>query len=170
MGLIGYGALGRRVAELARSFAMRVLIAERKGVREMREGRTAFEEVLARSDVLALLCPLSDETRGLIGAVELARMPRGALLINCARGGIVDEAALAAALVEGTIGGAGVDVLAEEPPRQSSPLLTLRLPTLIVTPHTAWASVESLENLAEQLIGNIEAYVAGEGRNMVSGP
>ena len=168
MGLIGYGTLGRRVAELARSFAMRVLIAERKGAHEMREGRTAFEEVLAHSGVLAILCPLSDETRGLIGAAELARMPRDALLINCARGGIVDEAALAAALVEGTIGGAGVDVLAEEPPRQGSPLLTLRLPTLIVTPHTAWASVASMENLAEQLIGNFEAYVAGAGRNMVS--
>ena len=139
MGLIGYGALGRRVAELA------------------------------RSDVLTILCPLSEETRGLIGAAELARMPRDALLINCARGGIVDEAALAASLAAGTIGGAGVDVLAEEPPRHGSPLLTLRLPTLIVTPHTAWASVESMENLAEQLIGNIEAYAAGAGRNVVTG-
>ena len=169
MGIIGHGVLGRRVAELARCFGMGVLIAERKGAQATRDGRIALEDVLARSDVLAILCPLTEQTRNLIGAAELGTMRRDALLINCARGGIVDETALAEALVAGTIGGAGVDVLAEEPPRQGNPLLALRLPTLIVTPHMAWASLESMQNLAEQLIGNIEAYATGTGCNLVTG-
>jgi glycerate dehydrogenase len=170
LGVIGYGTLGQRVEKLARCFGMAVFIAEHKGAAHVREGRIRFEDVLARSDVLVVLCPLSDETRNLIGAAELALMRHDALLINCARGGIVDEAALATALVQGTIGGAGVDVLSEEPPRHGNPLLTLQLPNLIVTPHMAWASVESLESLAEQLIGTLEAFVAGAPRNLVTSP
>jgi glycerate dehydrogenase len=168
LGLIGYGALGKRVAVLAQGFAMNVLLAEHKGAPSVREGRVRFEDVLARSDVLVVLCPLNEKTRNLIGAAELARMRREAVLVNCARGGIVSETALARALVDGAIGGAGVDVLSEEPPRQGNPLLALHLPNLIVTPHMAWASIESLENLAEQLIGNIEAFVAGTPRNLVT--
>lgn len=167
LGLIGYGALGRAVAELAKAFGMRVLIAERKGAGAIRDGRTGFDEVLAESSVLVILCPLSEETRGLIGSTELESMPRHSLLINCARGGIVDEQALAAALRRGDIAGAGVDVLSQEPPSSGNPLLDLKQPNLIVTPHVAWASVQSLQALADQVIDNIEAFVAGNPRNLV---
>ena len=167
LGLIGCGGLGRAVVDLAKAFGMRVLIAERKGAGTIRDGRTSFADVMAESSVLVVLCPLTEETRGLIGSAELGRMPRHGLLINCARGGIVDEQALAAALRRGDIAGAGVDVLSEEPPRSGNPLLTLKQPNLIVTPHFAWASVESLQALADQLIDNIEGFVAGTPRNLV---
>lgn len=170
LGLVGYGSIGRGVETLARAFGMEVLIAEHRGASGVREGRTAFEEVLRESDVLSLHAPLKAETRGLIGERELGLMKPGALLINCARGGVVDESALARALVEGRIGGAGVDVLGQEPPREgSSPLLALDLPNLIVTPHVAWASLEAMQALADQLIDNIEAWHRGEPRNTVSG-
>ncbi len=167
LGLVGYGALGQAVAELAKAFGMRVLVAERKGAGAIRDGRTGFDEVLAKSSVLVVLCPLTEETRGLIGSAELESMPRHSLLINCARGGIVDEQALAAALRRGDIAGAGVDVLSQEPPCSGNPLLDLKQPNLIVTPHVAWASVHSLQALADQVIDNIEAFVAGNPRNLV---
>lgn len=171
LGIIGYGALGRAVEKLARAFDMNVLVAEHKGAASVREGRTPFEEVLARSDVLTLHVPLNDETRHLIGAAELASMRESSLLINCARGGVVDEEALAEALRSGVIGGAGVDVLSVEPPREAtsaSRLLELELPNLIVTPHVAWASGEAMQSLADQLIDNIEAFVRGEPQNLVT--
>jgi glycerate dehydrogenase len=170
LGIVGYGTLGRGVETLARAFQMRVLVAERRGAETLREGRTHFDEVLRRSDVLTLHTPLTDETRHLIGRAELASMRPSALLINCARGGVVDESALAEALSEGRIAGAGVDVLGVEPPREgspSSPLLELDLPNLLVTPHVAWASREAMQTLADQLIDNIEAFVRGEPRNTV---
>ncbi|BDI33288.1 lactate dehydrogenase [Capsulimonas corticalis] len=170
LGLIGYGALARRVEAIARAFDMNILVAERKGEMRVRAGRAPFKEVLRESDVLSVLCPLTDETRWMIGPRELACMRSSALLINCARGGIVDEAALADALRRGRLGGAAADVLAQEPPSEGSPLIGLDLPNLIVTPHMAWASVESLETLAEQLIGNIEAFAAGAPRNLVTMP
>ena len=159
LGLLGYGTLGRGVERLARAFGMEVLISEHKGAGVLREGRTAFEEVLGRADVLSLHVPLNEETRHLIGRDELALMKDSAILINCARGGVVDETALAAALQDGTIAGAGVDVLSEEPPRRGNPLLDLDLPNLIVTPHVAWAGREAQQALADQLIDNIEAFV-----------
>jgi glycerate dehydrogenase len=162
-GVVGYGALGRGVERLARAFGTNVLIAERKGATETREGRTPFEEVLRRSDVVSLHVPLNDETRNLIGRAELALMKPTAVLINCARGGVVDEGALADSLKEGKIAGAGVDVLSSEPPAQTegvNPLLALELPNLIVTPHVAWASREAQQALADQLIANIEDFVA----------
>ena len=168
LGVVGYGTLGRAVGELARAFGMNVLVAERKGADTLREGRTHFEEVLRRSDVLTLHAPLTEETRHLIGRAELASMRPSALLINCARGGVVDESALAEALREGLIAGAGVDVLDEEPPREgSNPLLELDLPNLLVTPHVAWASREAMQALADQLIANIEAFVRGEPQNAI---
>jgi glycerate dehydrogenase len=167
LGIIGYGALGQRVAAIAQAFGMETLIAEHKGATPLRSGRTSFETVLAQSEVLVILCPLTEQTRNLIGAAELARMKPDALLINCARGGIVDETALAGALRRGELGGAGVDVLVQEPPPEGNPLLDLKLPQLIVTPHMAFASVQSLEALAEQLIGNLEAFVQGQPRNVV---
>jgi glycerate dehydrogenase len=168
LGIVGYGALGRAVAKIGRAFDMHVLIAERKGAAESRPDRVPFRDLLRRSDVVVLLCPLTPETRGLIGAEEISLMKPDALLINCARGGIVVEADLADALIGQRIGGAGVDVLEAEPPSPDNPLLRLRLDNLIITPHVAWASRESLENLAEQLIQNIEAFVRGEPRHLVT--
>ena len=167
LGVVGYGALGRATAELMRAVGVRVLVAERKGAAEVRQGRTPFDQVLRESDVLTLHVPLNEETRGLVGREELAAMRSTALLINCARGGVVDEGALAEALRSGAIAGAGVDVLGEEPPQQEddNPLLTLDLPNLIVTPHVAWASREAMQTLADQLIDNIEAFVAQQKKD-----
>jgi glycerate dehydrogenase len=167
LGIIGYGALGRAVERLARAFGMRTLVAEHKGAKSAREGRTPFAEVLRASDIITLHTPLKDATRHLIGAPELALMQTSAVLINCARGGVVDEDALIEALRSGVIAGAGVDVLSREPPRDGNALLELDLPNLIVTPHIAWASLEAMQTLADQLIDNIEAFVRGEGRNLV---
>jgi len=165
LGVIGYGTLGRAVAGLGAALGMRVLAAEHKGAKVVRGGRVAFEEVLSESDVLTLHVPLNEGTRGLVGRAELGRMKRTAILINCARGGVVDEAALASALLEGRIAGAGVDVLSVEPPRAGAgggrnPLLELDLTNLIVTPHVAWASREAMQALADQLTDNIEAFFA----------
>lgn len=169
LGIIGYGALGRAVEQLARAFQLRTLIAEHKGAPHAREGRTPFAEVLSASDIITLHTPLRDETRNLIGAAELALMKPSAVLINCARGGVLDEAALIEALRAGVIAGAGVDVLSREPPREGNALVELDLPNLIITPHVAWASLEAMQTLADQLIDNIEAFVRGEGRNLATG-
>ena len=168
LGVVGYGSLGRAVAALARGFGMRVLVGEHKGARLVREGRTAFEELLRESDVLTLHAPLSEETRNLIGERELGLMKPTAILINCARGGVADEAALVAALRAGRIAGAGVDVLSNEPPRGGNPLLAADVPNLVVTPHVAWASLEAMQALADQVVENIEAFVRGEPRNLVN--
>jgi glycerate dehydrogenase len=160
LGIIGYGALGQSVERLARAFRMHTLIAEHKDAGEhARAGRTPFAEVLSRSDVVTLHTPLNDKTRHLIGAAELASMKPDAILINCARGGVVDEAALIEALRAGVIAGAGVDVLSREPPREGNALLELDLPNLIVTPHVAWASLTAMQTLADQLIDNIEEFI-----------
>jgi glycerate dehydrogenase len=167
-GVVGYGTLGRAVAELMRAVGARVLVAEHKGAREVREGRLPFEEVLRQSDAVSLHVPLNEETRGLVGRAELALMKPSSILINCARGGVVDEAALAESLREGRIAGAGVDVLSAEPPQESHPLLSADLPNLIVTPHVAWASREAMSRLADQLVENIEAFIRGQPRNVVN--
>jgi len=169
LGIIGHGALGQSVGHLARALGMRTLVAERKGADFVREGRTPFAEVLSASDIITLHTPLNDETRNLIGAAELAAMRPTALLINCARGGVVDEIALIEALRAGVIAGAGMDVLSREPPREGNALLELDLPNLIITPHVAWASLQAMQTLADQLIDNIEAFVGGEPRNLVTG-
>jgi glycerate dehydrogenase len=170
IGLVGRGSLGEGVARLAEAFGMRVLWAEHKGVdaAKVSPGRTAFEDVLRQSDVVSLHCPLNAETRGLIGEAELRLMKPDAVLINTARGGIVDEAALARALKEGWIGGAGFDVLSQEPPREGNPLLELDLPNFILTPHVAWASAGAMQALLDQLTGNLEAFARGEPRNRVA--
>lgn len=171
LGLIGSGTLGNGVAHLAEAFGMRVLRAERKGASSVRTGYTAFEEVLAQADAISLHCPLTPETQGMIGEAELRAMRPGALLINTARGGIVDEAALARALREGWIGGAGFDVLTAEPPTDAHPLLhpdLLALPNFLLTPHVAWSSRPAMQTLADQLIDNIEAFAAGKPRNRVA--
>lgn len=168
MGIVGRGSLGQGVARLAEAFGMRVLWAEHKGAVEVRSGYTAFDTVLREADVLSLHCPLNERTRGLIGAAELRMMKREAVLINTARGGIVDEAALALALGEGWIGGAGFDVLTQEPPREGNPLLQIDRPNFILTPHVAWASARAMQALLDQLTENIEAFARGEPRNRVA--
>lgn len=168
LGIIGRGALGQAVAEMAQAFGMKVLFAEHKDAAAIRPGFAPFEQVLAESDIVTLHVPLTEATRNLIGADELCRMKPSALLINAARGGVVDEGALAEALREGRIAGAGCDVLSVEPPRAGNPLLELDLPNLILTPHIAWASREAMQILADQLIENIEAFVAGVPRNLVT--
>jgi glycerate dehydrogenase len=165
LGIIGYGVLGQAVGEMGRALGMRVLISEHRNAQAIREGRTSFAETLSASDVLSLHCPLTDETRNLIGAKEFDLMKRDALLINTARGGLVDEAALVVALQTGKIAGAGFDVLSVEPPSAGNPLLDLRLPNFILTPHVAWASREAMQALANQLIDNLEAFARGEPKN-----
>lgn len=170
LGLFGYGALGRSVAQIARAFGMEVIVhnrsplpdAQADGVRE-----AGFDEVLETSDIISLHLPLTDQTRNMLSAKELIRMKRSALLINTARGGLVDELALADALRAGVIAGAGFDVLVTEPPPADNPLLNLRLPNFILTPHSAWASSQAMQVLVDQLIDNIEAWAAGSPRNVV---
>ena len=162
LGIIGYGSLGRGVEKLAQAIGMKTLIAERRNATEIRPGRAKFETVLRAGDIITLHTPLTEETRNLIGAAELEMMRPEALLINCARGGIVDEEALVDALGRGLIAGAGIDVLSSEPPVKGNPLLELDLPNLIVTPHVAWASDTAMQTLADQLIDNIEKEANGK--------
>jgi glycerate dehydrogenase len=168
LGIVGYGSIGRAVEKLARAFGMQVIVAEHKSARMIRPGRMRFDEVLSASDILTLHVPLTAETKNLIGAPELACMKPDALLINTGRGGLVDEQALADALRARRLGGAGFDVLMNEPPREGNALLDANLPNLIVTPHNAWASREALAILAEQLIANLEAFVRHEPQNLVT--
>jgi len=171
LGVIGSGSLGNGVIRLAEAFGMRVLRAEHRAAAVVRPGYTAFAEVLAAADAISLHCPLNDETRGLIGEAELRAMKPTAMLINTARGGIVDEAALIRALREGWIAGAGFDVITAEPPPAGHPMVDpalLALPNFLLTPHVAWASRPAMQALADQLIDNIEAFVAGNPRNVVT--
>lgn len=168
LGLIGYGSLGRGMRKLAEAFGMKVLVAEHKTAATLRDGYTPFDTVLREADVISLHTPLTAETRHMISTREFSLMKPSTLLINTARGNLVDEAALIEALQSGRIGGAGFDVLAVEPPRDGNPLLDLDLPNFILTPHVAWSSREAMQTLADQLVDNIEAFVAGSPRNVVS--
>lgn len=169
IGIIGGGALGGAVGDIARALGMTVLFAGRKGATPA-EGKVAFEDVLARSDVITLHVPLTPETRGMIGAPEFALMARHPILINTARGGLVDETALGAALASGQIAGAGFDVASAEPPPADHPLMALLdHPNFILTPHVAWASRDGAQALADQTIDNIEAFHSGAPRNVVGG-
>lgn len=168
LGIVGFGTLGRAMAQLARAIGMDVIVAERKRATSIRPERRPFADVLGLSDVLSLHCPLTEETRDLIGAEELAQMKSDALIINTARGGLIDDHALLDALRSGRIGGAGIDVLRVEPPREGNLLLEANLPNLIVTPHNAWASKQAMQTLGSQLIDNLEAFVRGEPRNLVT--
>jgi glycerate dehydrogenase len=166
-GVIGFGALGKATAKLAQAVGMKVLVAEHKNATRLREGRTPFEEVLRNSDVLSLHCPLTEDTRNLIAAPELKQMKPGSILINTARGALLDEEALIEALKTARIGGAGIDVLRTEPPLSGNLLLETQLPNLIVTPHIAWASRQAMQTLADQVVDNLEAFVRGEPQNLV---
>ena len=166
LGIIGGGALGQSVAKLGAAFGMRVLLAERRAA-PLRSGRVAFEQALAEADVLSLHVPLTPATRNLIGATELAQMKPSAILINSARGGVVDEVALVTALRAGQLAGAAVDVLTSEPPPADHPLLSAKLPNLLVTPHIAWASRQAQQRMADEVVTNIAAFLRGERRNRV---
>ncbi len=168
IGIIGEGVLGQGAATIARGFGMEVLFADHAPPKAAGVVFTPFDEVLARSDVISLHLPLSAETRNMIGIEQLRKMKRTAILINTARGGLVDERALAQALKDGLIAGAGFDVLSKEPPKEGNPLLDLRLPNFILTPHVAWASDGAMQFLADQLIDNIEAFVRGSPQNLVT--
>ena len=167
LGIIGFGKLGRSMAKLGRAIGMEVLVAERKGAASVRPGRVFFQDVLRLSDVISLHCPLTEETRNLLGAAELEQMKSDAILINTARGGLIDDLELLEALRTGQIAAAGIDVLRNEPPRDGNALLEVDLPNLIVTPHNAWASRQAMQTLADQLIDNLEAFVRGEPKNLV---
>lgn len=167
LGIVGYGELGRRVAQVAEAFGMDVLVSVRPGADSVDDGRTPFDELIRRSDVISLHCPLTGETAGLVDATTLSAMKDTAVLINTARGGLVDSAALVDALASGKIAAAGIDVLSEEPPVNGDPLLDYRGDNLIVTPHIAWATAEARQNAINELAANVAAYLAGERRNRV---
>ena len=167
LGIVGYGELGRRVGDIARAFGMDVLVAARRGADPVPEGRVGFSEMLERADAVTLHCPLTSETRNLMGRAEFRRMKNTAFLINTARGGLVDSAALADALRSGAIAGAAVDVLPAEPPVAGDPLLDYEGDNLIITPHVAWASTEARQNAIDELAANTAAFLNGEERNRV---
>jgi glycerate dehydrogenase len=164
IGIIGFGALGKSVAQRAKGLGMRVLATDIVP----QPGLVDLPTVLKESDIVTLHVPLTPQTRAMIGKEQLAMMRRDAILINTARGGLVDENALAEALKEKVIAGAGFDVLTTEPPKDGNILLELDLPNFILTPHIAWASREAMQILADQLIDIIEAFVAGRPQNVVS--
>jgi len=167
IGIVGYGSIGKAMAQLAAAVGMNVLISEHKNTRQIRSGRAEFLEMLEQSDIVTLHCPLTEATRDMFGRPEFELMKRNALLINTARGALVQEAALTDALQAGLIAGAAVDALREEPPRNGNQLLDLNLPNFIITPHVAWASDEAVQALANQVIDNIEAFIAGREQNVL---
>ena len=167
LGIVGYGELGKGVARIARAFGMEVLISARPGTHNIDHGRVAFDELLQRSDVISLHCPLTEATAGLFGEAEFSKMKPDAILINTARGGLIDSAALVAALESGEIGAAAVDVLPKEPPVDGDPLLDYDGPNLIVTPHVAWGSDEARQAAIDELVANIAAFIEGRERNRV---
>ena len=169
LGILGEGALGQAVARLGQAFGMRTLFAAHKGVEGLGPLYTPFDEVIETSDVITLHCPLTPATRDVLAAPEFARMKKRPLLINCARGGLVNESDLVAALDNGQISGVGFDCLTSEPPAPDNPLLSiLDRPNVIVTPHTAWASDEAMAGLWEQVIEHIENFHRGDPSSRVS--
>lgn len=168
LGIIGEGVLGQRVAEIAKAFGMRTLFAAHKGREGLGPLYTPWDEVLATSDVITIHSPLTPQTRGMLALPEFRAMKRKPLIINTARGGLVDEDALVRALDEGLISGIGFDVLSTEPPDDDNPLMRIaKRPNVIVTPHVAWASDEAQQALANQLMDNIARFVGGAPVNVV---
>jgi glycerate dehydrogenase len=168
LGVIGEGAIGQGTAAIGRAFGMKVLFADHPPPKMEGVTFTPHDQVIAQSDVISLHCPLLPSTRNLIDLAAFRKMKRTAILINTARGGLVDESALIQALDEGLIAGAGFDVLTVEPPRNGHPLLDVRRPNFILTPHIAWASDGAMQFLADQLIDNIDAWAAGKPQHLVT--
>lgn len=169
-GIIGMGTIGRRVAGLAQAFGCRVIFYSASGKSTCTDyKRVEFDTLLQESDILSLHCPLSDRTRGLINKDALSKMKETAILVNVARGPVVDTQALYDALVTDQIAGAGLDVLEQEPMAKDNPLARIKDSSkLIITPHMAWASLESRTRLVDEVVKNIEAFLAGENRNVVN--
>jgi len=167
LGLLGHGELGSAVARLAEAFGMRVLLGQIPG-RPARPDRLPLDQLLPQVDALTLHCPLNEHTRNFIGARELALLKPGAFVVNTARGGLIDEQALADALRNGHLGGAATDVLSTEPPTQGNPLLAADIPRLIVTPHNAWGSREARQRIVGQMSENAQAFFSGTARRVVS--
>ena len=168
-GVVGFGNTGRATAAIAAALGMKVAVATSKDAASLPEGyrKTDVDELFATCDVISLHCPLTPDTASMVDAGRLATMRPGAMLINTARGQLVDEQALAAALNEGRIAGAGLDVLCQEPPQADNPLLSA--PHCIVTPHMAWSSAEARQRLTEEAAENFHAFLRGERRNTVAG-
>lgn len=170
LGIVGRGSLGQAMAQLAGALGMRVQFAARKDSAELPSDYTSFTHMLRTSDIISLHCPLNAQTRGMIGTAEFALMARKPLLINTARGGLVDEAALVEALRSGQISGAGFDAVSQEPPPADHPFMSLlEVDNFILTPHIGWASLESVHTMVRQMTGNIEAFHRNDPRNVVAG-
>jgi glycerate dehydrogenase len=167
MGIVGYGELGSGVARMAREFGMQILVSVRPGHDGVSDGRVPFDEVLQQSDVISLHCPLNEQTQSLFGVTQFRRMKSDSILINTARGALVDSAALVAALQNGDIAGAAVDVLPAEPPVHGDPLLDYSGENLIITPHIAWATDEARQGAIDELAANVVAFLDGQQRNRV---
>lgn len=165
--VVGYGALGQASAALARAFGMQLIIAEQPGAASCRPGRVPFTDALAQADVISLHCPLTTATTRLFNADVFAAVKPNALLINTARGGLIDEEALLDALQNGTLGGAALDVLTQEPPAPDNILIRANLPNLLISPHMAWASAEARQRMVIQLADNIQAFLQGNPRHQV---
>jgi len=166
LGVVGFGTLGKGVAHAAQALGMHVLIANRPGGAPV-AGRVDLDELLPQADVLSLHCPLTPATEGMIDAARLARMKSDAVLVNTARGALVDSAALADALRTGRLGGAAIDVLPQEPPAAGNPLLAGDIPNLIVTPHVAWAAREARQRCLDEMAANAEDFLRGGHRGRV---
>ncbi len=168
LGVIGDGVLGTAVADMGEALGMRVLMSAHRDREGSDRTYIPFEQVLEQSDIISLHCPLTPANRNMIGAAEFARMKKRPLLINTARGGLVDEYAVGPALEAGQIAGAAFDVVSVEPPPADHPFMALLdRPDFILTPHVAWASQQAIQSLADQLVDNIDAFVRGEARNVV---
>jgi len=170
LGLVGYGNLGKAVEKVAQAFGMKVIISERKHSTTVREGRVTFETVIRQADVLSLHCPLTTQTENLINAEALKLMKPNAVLINTARGSIVNENDLKAALKNNEIAYAILDVLSQEPPPENHPLLTNQPSNLKITAHIAWASIEAQQNLLNLIATNIDGFKQGKLTNRVESP
>jgi glycerate dehydrogenase len=167
LGIVGFGTLGRDVARAANlALGLEVLIANRPGGERV-PGRFDLDELLPQVDVLSLHCPLTPQTEGMLGAAQLARMKPDAMLINTARGALVDAQALADALRSGRLGGAAIDVLPQEPPTRGNPLLAPDIPNLIVTPHIAWAAREARQRCIDEMAANVADFLRGGHRGRV---
>jgi len=166
IGIIGYGNLGSAVAGVAKAFGMNVEICQRPNTQPS-QGRLLLPDLLSKADVISLHCPLTEDTKNLLSTPEFEQMKEDAILINTARGAIVDSSALITALESNQIGGAGIDVLDKEPPEPNYPLINTNLSNLIVTPHNAWASKESRQRLVHQLSNNLNSWLAGSPQNVV---
>ena len=167
LGILGYGALGQGVAAAAKALGMTVLVAARPGSKKIPADRVSFDELLKQCDVISLHCPLTAQTQGLFNSATIGRMKRGAILINTARGALIDPDALVDALQSGQLFAAAIDVLMQEPPVNGDPLLDYQGDNLVITPHIAWGTDQARQNAIDELAANAAAFLAGTERNRV---